>query len=545
MLFIDCQTTGMQPSVGYLLEIAWGWGRAQDKELQSLTCRLVQLPPGATIPVAVQSLTGILESDLQAAVSPAQAYQDFVKDFERENQNSTAIIHYAQFEKSFLKNLFLRFSGTEDLPFEVLCSQALAKKVFPQLPSRNIRGLVGHFGSSLGELKRAASHVQATFMIWQGLVAQLQLHELTELESLANFLKARADKPKDAKSARYQYKIDEKIRLSLPRGPGIYKMINKQNDILYIGKATSLRDRVNSYFRGKKGRDKRKLEMLVQVWDLQFVETETVLQAAVLESDEIKRVNPPYNISLKSGRRTLTFYSKDFALQSGAQTEVCPLGPFRPYGNLEQLRIFVESEKMGFRLPFFYDSISDDLTISGFEIFCQTYNLKSEDFSSLRSCLAIGLRLQRKMNSDLEVETESEALLKEDFTAESAEEIEMELTPQDVSEKFERLFLRAAFELRKSRMLTRLLNCQISWESEVGWRTLTVHAGKIQGSWKGHPPKCRWAGLGIVDYDRMSILLSEILKRRYHLKVLFEEPPAETSENFRPAPTVKKLEESV
>ena len=77
-------------------------------------------------------------------------------------------------------------------------------------------------------------------------------------------------------------------------------MLSQSGEVLYVGKATSLRSRVNSYFRGQKGPrppqrdDRASLES-------DATPCATPLEAALLESDEIKRLNPPYNVVLKTG----------------------------------------------------------------------------------------------------------------------------------------------------------------------------------------------------------------------------------------------------
>ncbi|MFX6149426.1 nucleotide excision repair endonuclease, partial [Acinetobacter baumannii] len=76
--------------------------------------------------------------------------------------------------------------------------------------------------------------------------------------------------------------------LQLPDRPGIYRMLAQDGRVLYVGKATSLRSRVNSYFHGKT-QGKRKREMIAQVWDIQVTECGSALEAALLENEEIKR----------------------------------------------------------------------------------------------------------------------------------------------------------------------------------------------------------------------------------------------------------------
>jgi hypothetical protein len=81
------------------------------------------------------------------------------------------------------------------------------------------------------------------------------------------------------------YPMKPEIRLRLPEKPGIYRMLRSNKDLLYIGKATSLKQRVNSYFRQKGAQAEHTLEMLSQAADLNVTLTGSALEAAVLESD--------------------------------------------------------------------------------------------------------------------------------------------------------------------------------------------------------------------------------------------------------------------
>lgn len=88
----------------------------------------------------------------------------------------------------------------------------------------------------------------------------------------------------------------------LPHEPGCYLFKSKGGAILYIGKALSLRKRVNSYF--DRPPDSEKTAALVaQVHDVEFVATDTESEALLLENRLIKAHNPPYNIDLKGGER--------------------------------------------------------------------------------------------------------------------------------------------------------------------------------------------------------------------------------------------------
>lgn len=89
--------------------------------------------------------------------------------------------------------------------------------------------------------------------------------------------------------------IKGKIK-NLPDAPGVY-FFKTGTDILYIGKATSLRDRVRSYFRDDVLETRGPLiaKMLDEATDIDYKETDSALEALVLESNLIKKHHPPYN----------------------------------------------------------------------------------------------------------------------------------------------------------------------------------------------------------------------------------------------------------
>lgn len=502
LLFLDCQTTGMRPSSGSLLELGWSWRGGP------VETRLLRLPEGESLPARVAEITGLTDDDLAGAFTAEDVHRDLMNGFPG-GIRPLAVAHYASFEKAFLLDFFGKTAGREELPFELLCSQKIAKRLFPNLPSHNLRALGGFFGHPVEETNRAGSHVKATALIWNAIAAELATRNLATLDDLLEWMK---DAP--AKAARYEYHMDRLKRLALPRRPGIYRMLSKSGDVLYVGKATSLKDRVNSYFRGKKGRDPRKLEMLAQVWDLEVVECGSILEASLLENDEIKRLDPPYNVSLKAGQRQLLFYSRDyedFAMEESAEH---PIGPFRPFNHVEQLRRLQLALESGRFEGLFYSDIPEDRLRDGFRIFLQRENLEWELFLSLRSALAVGLKLFRRSALSEEEPEETEE-------AQTVEENEIP-TAEEVAAKFERLFIRAGAENRRRRRLTRLLNCRVHFETDDGWRSLRFLRGRPADERAAQDEATTglgaWTELRIDDYDRMSVLLSEIARVPHRLE---------------------------
>lgn len=89
---------------------------------------------------------------------------------------------------------------------------------------------------------------------------------------------------------------------TLPDQPGCYLYKNADGDIIYIGKAKSLRHRVRQYFQHSRSQDVKTLELVAQIADLDFIITDNEMEALVLESNLIKRHKPRFNILLKDDK---------------------------------------------------------------------------------------------------------------------------------------------------------------------------------------------------------------------------------------------------
>ena len=86
----------------------------------------------------------------------------------------------------------------------------------------------------------------------------------------------------------------------LPLGPGVYRWLDAKGNILYIGRATSLRKRVLQYFRPDL--DPRIAEMVATAKKIKFEQTDTLLDAIILEANRIKKYWPKYNVRDRDDR---------------------------------------------------------------------------------------------------------------------------------------------------------------------------------------------------------------------------------------------------
>jgi len=86
----------------------------------------------------------------------------------------------------------------------------------------------------------------------------------------------------------------------LPQKPGVYLFIGKNNQVLYVGRATSLKRRVLQYFGGKI--DSRIGEMVNSAKRIKHYQTDTILDSVILEANLIKKYLPKYNIRERDNR---------------------------------------------------------------------------------------------------------------------------------------------------------------------------------------------------------------------------------------------------
>ena len=97
------------------------------------------------------------------------------------------------------------------------------------------------------------------------------------------------------------FNVEEELK-KLPRKPGVYIMHDEQDTILYVGKAVNLRNRVRSYFRENIGRGPQIDKMVSLIARFEYIVTDSVLEALILENNLIKEHLPKYNTLLKDDK---------------------------------------------------------------------------------------------------------------------------------------------------------------------------------------------------------------------------------------------------
>lgn len=126
----------------------------------------------------------------------------------------------------------------------------------------------------------------------------------------------------------------------LPETPGVYQYFDKDNTLLYVGKAKNLKKRVSSYFTKEHGNNRLTL-MVKKIVDIKTIKVETELDALLLENNLIKNLKPRYNVNLrddktypwiiiKNERFPRIFYTRK-KIKDGSEY-------FGPYANVKVMR---------------------------------------------------------------------------------------------------------------------------------------------------------------------------------------------------------------
>lgn len=140
--------------------------------------------------------------------------------------------------------------------------------------------------------------------------------------------------------------LKEKIK-NLPKSPGIYKMKNTHGDIIYVGKAKNLKQRVNSYFIQNRQHSRKVLEMIRWIDDFDYETVDTEFDALLLECHLIHQIHPRYNrmMNYYEGYGYFQFIDKAPYLKvlSEWSEDGLVIGPFFKQSKIQELKQIINS----------------------------------------------------------------------------------------------------------------------------------------------------------------------------------------------------------
>ncbi|MFM7253609.1 MAG: DEDD exonuclease domain-containing protein [Ilumatobacteraceae bacterium] len=272
---IDIETTGTDRGDDGITEI--GAVKVRGGEVTGTLGTFVN--PGRAIPPQITLLTGITDSMVISAPRPAEVLvtlQEFVGD-------AVIVGHNVGFDLGFI-NTALRRSGRDALPNTVVDTLPLARRLLrDETPDCRLGTLARHLRLAHQPTHRALDDARATMHLLHVLLERAASLGVLGLDDLLA-LPAISSHPQASKLP---------LTLRLPRSPGVYRFIGADDEVLYVGKATNVRQRVRSYFGGD---ERRKVGALLrEVRRIDCSSTPDALVAEVLELRYLHALRPRYN----------------------------------------------------------------------------------------------------------------------------------------------------------------------------------------------------------------------------------------------------------
>ena len=280
---VDLETTGGRAGPGTIIEIgAWKMaGRRMVESFQSL------VRPNYAIPRFVVGLTSITNEMVRAAPHIEEvlpAFREFLGD-------SVLVAHNAAFDFSFLDFEFRRLFGL-GLNNPVLCTLKMARRFMPSLRRKRLDALAEHFGLSTEGRHRGLGDARMAAELLSIFIEMATRMGLTRLDRFID------DHQRGVAGRRIERHLAPAEIAALPLESGVYLMRNERGDLLYVGKARSLRNRVASYFNSAVSA--KTADLIRHVWKIETRTARSSLEAALLEAQLIREFKPPFNRMLKS-----------------------------------------------------------------------------------------------------------------------------------------------------------------------------------------------------------------------------------------------------
>lgn len=291
-LVIDVETTGLNAETDRITEIALV--NVCRGEITRWYSQLIN--PEQYIPGFITELTGIT-NEMVYSKPNFEAALPVIKSFIRGISGSIILAgHNVSFDHKFLLASIDR-CGAERITFQTLCTARLARRLKLDLLSKSLYSLSKHFRIEIGQKHRALEDATATAKILMHFLGTLtREYELETLDELLSFqhrkIFAASKLPKNIRNIKTELK-------NVPQRPGVYFMRNKGDELIYVGKAKNLSDRLRSYFYHNTSHTGKVRKMLREIHHVQFETTSSELSALILESKLIKKHKPRYNSATK------------------------------------------------------------------------------------------------------------------------------------------------------------------------------------------------------------------------------------------------------
>ncbi len=282
---LDFETTGTSAKRNRVIEI--GIVKLKNKKIVDTFQSFVD--PGYSLPYHITEITGITDDDLFGAPT----FDDLIPGILKFIGDSVITAHNLPFDFSFLTNELSR-AGYESLQNKKLCTLKLARRLYPGLKSKSLGSMVKHFRIRHRGVHRALGDATATAKILVKMIEQLDADD-----SLSTWDDLLATQQNNSSKTGYRL-VKKSLQPDFARlndSPGVYIFKDKDDKIVYIGKAKSLKRRVGDYFSNSAATKAKRI--VRRAAKLEHIKTKTELTALILEAEMIKKNKPPLNSQLK------------------------------------------------------------------------------------------------------------------------------------------------------------------------------------------------------------------------------------------------------
>lgn len=172
----------------------------------------------------------------------------------------------------------------------------------------------------------------------------------------------------------------KKLSDSIPKDPGVYRFYDKEETILYVGKAKNLKNRLSSYFGNKKHQAHKTRTMVKNADHIDYTIVQTETDALILEATMIKKYQPRYNVMLKDGKTySYICIKKERFPRVSATRQVIKDGStyFGPYTSKYNTNIILDLIKKLFQLRTCTLNLNENAIDAGKYKVCLEYHIKN------------------------------------------------------------------------------------------------------------------------------------------------------------------------
>ena len=244
--------------------------------------------PEQKIPYFITNLTGITE----AMVRTAPKFYEIAKKVAEITKDTVFVAHNVNFDYNIIRDEFKSLGF--DFKRKKLCTVRLSRKIIPGLASYSLGNICSTEGIEIAARHRAKGDAEATVELFKRLIERD--HKFT----INSFLNAKS------REATLPPLLDKQVVDNLPEKHGVYYFKNEQKEVIYVGKANNIKQRVISHFYDKK---KKERTMCLETADISYTETGSELIALLHESAEIKHLYPKFNRAQRKAGEAVGLFS--------------------------------------------------------------------------------------------------------------------------------------------------------------------------------------------------------------------------------------------